>query len=99
LAGTEQDLQTAKDVLSSFNREFNIPAPKKLPIFEAGSPESRSATLDMINRAEPYAWIDTYHTFLNYPINSSLEILGGDGDVVWTADLNEHGNHQLHLSQ
>lgn len=38
---------------------------------------------------EPTAWINTYYPVLNFPLNHSLEILGEDGNPIWTAELEE----------
>lgn len=89
IAGSEQDFQTAKDLLSHIRAEFDIPLSDA--IFDAGSLESREATLSIANRTEPYAWIDTYYPLLNLPLNRSLEILDENGTAIWSADLSEQG--------
>ncbi|KAF8591491.1 Zn-dependent exopeptidase [Ramaria rubella] len=89
LAGSDQDLVTAKYVLDHFQQTFNIEPPSVEPIFSAGSVESRNATLNIPHNKEPYAWIDTYYPVMNTPLNHSLEILDKDGDVAWTAQLEE----------
>ncbi|KAG8697966.1 hypothetical protein FRC08_006210 [Ceratobasidium sp. 394] len=58
-------------------------------VFEAGSPESRRATLSIPNITAPTAWIDTYYPWLNTPGERKLEILDDDGSVLWSADLEE----------
>ncbi|GLB33889.1 putative vacuolar protein sorting-associated protein 70 [Lyophyllum shimeji] len=94
LAGSSEDLNDAKVMLDLFHKEFNIPMPSAEPIFAAGTPESRNATLRLTSRetAEPSAWIDTYYPVLNTPLDRSLQILGEDGEAVWTADLVEDGD-------
>lgn len=85
-------MQTAKDVLEVIREHLSIATTPELPIFDAGSPQSRNATLGITNLTEPAAWIDTYYTFLNYPLDRSLEIVGDDGESVWEADLTEHAD-------
>ncbi|KAG8744905.1 hypothetical protein FRC10_009275 [Ceratobasidium sp. 414] len=58
-------------------------------VFEAGSPESRRATLSIPNITTPTAWIDTYYPWLDTPGERKLEILDDDGSVLWSADLEE----------
>ncbi|KAF8138373.1 Zn-dependent exopeptidase, partial [Boletus edulis] len=95
LAGSQQDLQDAKDVLSFFQTEFGISSTSVEPIFNAGSPESRQATLNITSGLKyPNAWIDTYYPVMNTgnADGISLEILGQDGDSIWIADLLEDGD-------
>lgn len=92
IAGSEQDLVTAKYVLERFQQYFNIDPPSTEPIFSAGSPESRSATLNIPDADQPRAWIDTYYPILNTPLNHSLQILDKNGSIVWTAALEEDGD-------
>jgi len=40
----------------------------------------------------PTAWIDVYYPVMNTPLDRSLEILGDDGEAVWTADLEEQAD-------
>ncbi|KAF8583526.1 Zn-dependent exopeptidase [Ramaria rubella] len=89
MAGSDQDFVTAKLVLNTFQRNFNIRKPSEEPVFSAGSVESRSATLNIADAKEPRAWIDVYYPLLNTPLNHSLEILDTDGNVAWTAQLEE----------
>lgn len=93
MAGTEGDLQTAKDFLRVVQKEFGIPTtPEFLPVYQAGSPESRSATLSVSKTHIPYAWIDTYYPLMNTPLDRTLQALDDDGNIVWEADLEEHAD-------
>jgi N-acetylated-alpha-linked acidic dipeptidase len=75
MAGTEGDLTTAKLFYNVLEKELGAvpPAgfvPGVAPIFEAGSTESRNATLSITTRSfgnVPRAWIDTY-----YPVSSII---------------------------
>lgn len=89
MAGTPEDLTTAKDFLAILQKELNISAPEEEPIFPAGSHSSRSATLSIPDQKHPSAWIDIYYPALNTPLNRSIEILDEDGKSVWQADLEE----------
>ncbi|KAI0053738.1 Zn-dependent exopeptidase [Auriscalpium vulgare] len=89
LAGSDGDLQTAEDFLLLLQREFGIPKGAKQPIYPAGSAASRNATLSITNLTEPTAWIDVYYPVLNTPLDHSLQILDDEGEVVWTAELEE----------
>ncbi|KAI1796222.1 Zn-dependent exopeptidase [Ganoderma leucocontextum] len=64
----------------------------KLPLYHAGSPESRTATLDIGKHARPQAWIDQYFPVMNTPLDRALSILGEDGQPEWQADLVEDGD-------
>lgn len=92
MAGQDDDLRTAKDLLALFQSEFGISSPESsIPIYDAGSPASRKATTDLKHLTAPTAWIDTYYPVLNAPTGqSSLEIVDEEGKTVWTADLAEH---------
>jgi N-acetylated-alpha-linked acidic dipeptidase len=95
LAGSSEDFQDAKDILSVFQKEFGISSSSAEPIFDAGSPESREATLNTTsNLKSPNAWIDVYYPVMNTgnADGISLELLGQDGGSVWTADLLEDGD-------
>ncbi|KZT43059.1 Zn-dependent exopeptidase [Sistotremastrum suecicum HHB10207 ss-3] len=92
IAGSEQDLQTAKDVLEVFREHLSIATTPELPIFDAGSELSRNSTLGITSLTEPSAWIDTYYTLLTTPKDRALQILGDDGEAVWDADLTEHAD-------
>jgi N-acetylated-alpha-linked acidic dipeptidase len=89
LAGTPGDLETAKDFLVHLQQELGIDHASELPIYSAGSDEARVATLNISTYAEPTAWINTYYPVLNSPVNHTLEILGEDGNPIWTAELEE----------
>ncbi|THH11530.1 hypothetical protein EW145_g577 [Phellinidium pouzarii] len=92
IAGSVEDYEDAKVILDLFQTQFDIPAPEDEPIFSAGTPESRSATLGIPFLSSPQAWIDVYYPFMNVPLNRSLEILDSDGNVAWAADLVEDGD-------
>jgi N-acetylated-alpha-linked acidic dipeptidase len=81
-------------MLELFQSEFNINVPSKLPVFAAGTPESRNATLGIASLTSPSAWIDVYYPVLNTPLYRSLQIIGKDGRPVWSADLVEHGDER-----
>jgi len=92
IAGTDEDLRTAKDLLAIIQAEFGIPSSKdgEQPIFDAGSEASQKATTGIQDLEGPSAWIDTYYPLLNAPTGkSTLEILDEDGKAVWKADLTE----------
>jgi N-acetylated-alpha-linked acidic dipeptidase len=92
LAGSPQDFQTAKDFLALLHSELGIEPPADLPIFPAGSVESRHATLSIPSLHEPTAWIDVYYPVLDKPLDPSLEIIGEDGEIAWTATLKEESD-------
>ncbi|KAL4081569.1 hypothetical protein V8B97DRAFT_1923813 [Scleroderma yunnanense] len=90
MAGSSGDFDTAKDFLAILQDELGInPPSSELPVFSAGTSESRSGTLNISSYTEPQAWIDVYYPILNSPLDHSLEILGPDGSPIWTADLEE----------
>ena len=89
MAGTPGDFETAKDFLKLLQKELGVSAPSTLPLYSAGTPESRNATLGVTELKAPTAWIDTYYPVMNTPLDHSLEILGEDGTPVWTAALEE----------
>lgn len=89
LAGTPGDLETAKDFLAHLQQELGINHTSELPIYHAGSDEALTATLNISTYVKPTAWINTYFPVLNFPLNHSLEILGEDGNPIWTAELEE----------
>ncbi|KDQ64387.1 hypothetical protein JAAARDRAFT_166540 [Jaapia argillacea MUCL 33604] len=89
LAGSSQDLITAKAVLSHLTSSLSIPASPSLPLYAAGSPASRNATLSIPHLTHPTAWIDEYYPVMNTPLDRSLEIISEDGEVVWKAELEE----------
>ena len=89
MAGTPGDFETATAFLRLLQTEFGVSAPVALPLFNAGSPESRNATLGISKLAHPAAWVDTYYPVMNTPLNHSATILGEDGLPVWSANLEE----------
>ena len=92
LAGSEEDFDDAKALLEIFQTHFSIAASGDEPIFAAGSPESRRATLDIPNLSSPKAWIDTYYPIMNTPLDRKLEVLHSNGSVAWSADVEEVGD-------
>lgn len=89
LAGSKTDYDTAIGVLEATQKHLGITPPDQTPIYSAGTPESRNATLNIPFAEKPFAWIDKYFPVLNTPLDRHLEILDGDGDVVWKANLEE----------
>lgn len=89
MAGTPGDFDTATDFLKLLQTELGITAPPTLPLFSAGTPESRGATLNISSLKAPTAWIDTYYPVMNTPLEHSIEILDAEGNAVWTAELEE----------
>ncbi|KAH9899708.1 Zn-dependent exopeptidase [Cubamyces lactineus] len=89
MAGTPGDFETAKDFLKLLQKELGVSTPSTLPLYSAGTPESRNATLGITELKAPTAWIDTYYPVMNTPLDHSLEILGEDGTPLWTAALEE----------
>ncbi|KAJ7129388.1 Zn-dependent exopeptidase [Mycena epipterygia] len=90
LAGSEGDLQTAKDFLSLLQGELGIESTSAEPIFDAGSSESRDATNSIPKTRKPKAWIDVYYPVMNTPLDGrQLQVLDADGKVAWEAELEE----------
>ncbi|KAF8307013.1 hypothetical protein DL93DRAFT_2101420 [Clavulina sp. PMI_390] len=89
LAGSDQDFETAKDFLSLLQTELGIRAPKDLPVYDAGSPESQSATHGIVKRFHRSAWIDKYYPVMNTPLDRALEVVDDDDGVIWKADVDE----------
>ncbi|KAJ1311382.1 hypothetical protein OPQ81_009875 [Rhizoctonia solani] len=90
LAGTRNDYYSSIQQLEVFRKHLGIkPTSGSLPIFEAGSKESRQATLSIPNITEPAAWIDTYYPLLNFPDQRKLEIINEDGTLFWSAKVEE----------
>lgn len=89
MAGAPRDLETAKHFLAHLQQELGINGTSEFPIYSAGSDEARAATLDISAYTKPTAWINTYYPVLNSPLDHSLQILGEDGNPVWTAELEE----------
>lgn len=96
LAGSTEDFEDARTILSLFQDEFHIRPPHQEPIFSAGSEESRDATLKLSSKhapRRPTAWIDIYYPVLNTGLDHSLSILNSDSGIVeWEADLDEDGD-------
>jgi N-acetylated-alpha-linked acidic dipeptidase len=94
LAGSSQDLQDALWILEQFQSHLGIESPSVSPIFEAGSPQSRHATLSLTTDKawKPSAWVDIYHPMLDTPLDRSLDLLDEYDVPVWSADLVEDGD-------
>ncbi|EPQ59121.1 Zn-dependent exopeptidase [Gloeophyllum trabeum ATCC 11539] len=92
LAGSVEDFEDAKVILELFQTEFGIPPPEDEPIFSAGTPESRHATLHIPHYKKPKAWIDVYYPVMNTPLDHSLQIFNADGESIWDANLEEDGD-------
>lgn len=89
MAGTDGDFETAKVFLALLQRELGISPPSEMPIFPAGSSQSRHATLSIPRTHSPQAWIDIYYPMMNTPLERALQALDDDGEVVWEAALEE----------
>ena len=89
LAGSKTDYDTAVGFLKVIQEHLGITPPDKIPVYSAGTPESRSATLNIPFADKPFAWIDKYFPVLNTPLDRHLEVLDEDGRVVWKANLEE----------
>ncbi|QRV76487.1 vacuolar protein sorting-associated protein [Ceratobasidium sp. AG-Ba] len=89
ITGSDRDYDSALEQLEVFQKHFGIKPPKKTPVFDAGSHESRQSVLSIHNLTEPTAWIDTYYSFLNSPAERKLEILNDDGTAFWSANVEE----------
>ena len=93
IAGSTEDYSDAKVILKLFQDNFGIAPPSELPVFPAGSRQSRSATLDIAKLRKPSAWIDVYYPVMNTPLGRSLSLLSADGSAAeWEADLVEDGD-------
>ncbi|TRM68157.1 hypothetical protein BD626DRAFT_424829 [Schizophyllum amplum] len=92
LAGSPQDLAVAKDLLAVIQSAFDIEPPPAVPLFQAGSPASQSATRGIPLMDRPHAWIDEYYPVMNTPLDRSLQVLGDDGEVLFDADVEEEAD-------
>ena len=95
---SREDYDTAIDILHTFQTELGINRPVNDPVFDAGSKESRSATIDITGQASSdrlRAWIDTYYPILNRPGERSVDLLSSDGEVIWSANLTEDSERRL----
>lgn len=90
LAGSQNDHESALDLLGAFQSHLGISCPDPLPIYDAGTPESRNSILKIPELEQPQAWIDTYYPLLETPGERRLEALDTDGAVTWSANLEEH---------
>lgn len=89
MAGSKTDYDTAVGVLKAIQTHLGITPPDQTPVYSAGTPESRGATLNIPSADKPFAWIDKYFPILNTPLDRQLEILDDDGSVAWKAELEE----------
>jgi N-acetylated-alpha-linked acidic dipeptidase len=90
-----EDFQDAKDILALFQSEFGIQTPTTEPIYPAGSPESREATLSTSSKlSKPAAWVDIYYPVMNTGNADGMvvELLSENDQPVWKADLLEDGD-------
>ncbi|KDQ64377.1 hypothetical protein JAAARDRAFT_27999 [Jaapia argillacea MUCL 33604] len=94
LAGAPEDFDDAKVILELFQKQFGISPPSEIPVFPAGSAESRNATLGIPELDAPNAWIDVYYPIMNTPLDRSLQILDHEGNSLWDADLVEDGDER-----
>jgi N-acetylated-alpha-linked acidic dipeptidase len=93
LAGTAEDFMSAQVIYRLLQTHLKIQRLNHVPLFPAGSPASRNATLNLTSRnAIASAWIDVYYPVLNTPLDRRLEILGPDGKPIWSAELEEDGD-------
>ncbi|KAF8165479.1 Zn-dependent exopeptidase [Crassisporium funariophilum] len=95
LAGSSEDLLDAKTILHLLQDELGIPKPSDAPIYSAGTPSSRNATLLLTSPqapSHPTAWIDTYYPVMNTGTEQRLEILDNNGNPTWSAELVEDGD-------
>lgn len=92
LASSKEDYEDALVILKLFQDQFNITPPEKLPVFPAGSPQSRESTLNIVKLDKPAAWVDVYYPIMNTALDRSLQILDESGETVWDADLVEDGD-------
>ncbi|KAJ1300407.1 hypothetical protein OPQ81_005227 [Rhizoctonia solani] len=90
LAGSKNDYDSAVELLRAFQKNLDIGPPESLPIYDAGSPESRNTILGIPELEGPKAWIDTYYPLLETPGERRLELLDADGTISWSANLEEH---------
>ncbi|CAE6441441.1 unnamed protein product [Rhizoctonia solani] len=90
LAGSQNDYESALDLLRAFQSHLGISCPDPPPIYDAGTPESRNSILKIPELEQPQAWIDTYYPLLETPGERRLEVLDTDGAVTWSANLEEH---------
>ncbi|KAJ3907488.1 Zn-dependent exopeptidase [Lentinula edodes] len=92
--GSPRDATLAKRVLQLFQDELGISRTAE-SIFQAGSPESRNATLRLTAKdrvSQPTAWIDVYYPDLDTPKQQDVEVLDQYGQTTWAANLAEEGD-------
>ncbi|KIY72270.1 Zn-dependent exopeptidase [Cylindrobasidium torrendii FP15055 ss-10] len=89
-AGSDNDKTTALDYLHLIQKELGISPPLEEPIFAAGSPHSRHATLSIPHTSVAKAWIDEYYPVMNTPLERAVQVLDDDGNVLFDFDLTEH---------
>ncbi|CAE6463636.1 unnamed protein product [Rhizoctonia solani] len=90
LAGSQNDYESALELLRALQSHLGVDHIEPLPVYEAGSPESQNAILRISELERPSVWIDTYYPLLETPGERRLELLDSEGAVVWKAKLEEH---------
>jgi N-acetylated-alpha-linked acidic dipeptidase len=92
LAGSIEDFEDAKVILELFQSQLGIDSHGQLPLYSAGSDDSRHATLTLSSANQSTAWIDVYYPVMNTPLDRAVEILDEDGTLVASLDLVEDGD-------
>ncbi|ESK87859.1 vacuolar protein sorting-associated protein 70 [Moniliophthora roreri MCA 2997] len=95
VAGTSEDFEDAKRILKFFQTELGIRPPRSEPIFPAGTPKSRAATIsltEIFRSRSPTAWIDVYYPEMDKPLEQSLDLFNEEGQSVLSFDLAEDGD-------
>ncbi|CAE6441435.1 unnamed protein product [Rhizoctonia solani] len=90
LAGSQNDYESALDLLRTFQHHLGARPVEPLPVYDAGSPDSRNSIFDIPKLEGPKAWIDTYYPLLETPGERRLELLDAEGTVSWSANFKEH---------
>ncbi|KAE8222330.1 hypothetical protein CF319_g4452 [Tilletia indica] len=118
IAGSKEDYKLAIRVTSEWAALLGADFSENTHVFDAGSPESQHYIKGNWTGpwgsppAKPRVFVDTYHTWINYPINSSLNLFPAptkdtpEPEAKWTAKLKEdsfledptsaHGEPQFH---
>ncbi|EEB89151.1 hypothetical protein MPER_12788, partial [Moniliophthora perniciosa FA553] len=95
VTGTSEDFEDAKIILKLFQTELGIRPPRSEPIFPAGTPKSRAATIsltEIYRSRSPTAWIDVYYPEVDKPLEQSLDLLNAEGRSILSFDLLEDGD-------
>ncbi|KAK0564707.1 Vacuolar protein sorting-associated protein 70 [Tilletia horrida] len=118
IAGTEEDYKSAVQVASEWAELLGADFAEESHVFDAGSPESQHYIKGNWKGpfgspfVKPRVFVDTYYTWINWPINSSLTLSPAPTEddlnpaVKWTAKLKEdvldedptssHGEPEFH---